>query len=120
MRRTAAIIAIVTLYGSAFAVNPDADTLLGIHWYPNTDSVSVGESTDVEDMSNNTGIWVTEITDVDASQAPAWDQPGYFVGHCQKVMTGKGHSMLFRMQPYWSRNVPHPDTRAMPRRPRTR
>ncbi len=108
-RYTTAFVLTALLSPNAFAVNPDADTLLGIHWYPNTDSISVGQPTDVEAMSSNEPVWVTEITHVDAADAPPWDQPGYFVNHSQKVMSGKGHSVIFRMQPYWSRNVPHPD-----------
>ncbi len=92
---------------SALAQTADSPWLYGIHWYLKTDSLSVGAATDVESMTGGKGVWVLEITHVDASKAPAWDQPGYFVGHCQKVVTGKGHSMIFRVQPYWSRNVPH-------------
>jgi hypothetical protein len=92
---------------SALAQTADSPWLYGIQWYLKTDSLSVGAATDVESMTGGKGVWVLEITHVDASKAPAWDQPGYFVGHCQKVVTGKGHSMIFRVQPYWSRNVPH-------------
>lgn len=90
-----------------FAGNTDPNTLLGIHWYSNTDAISIGQSTDVEAMSSNNPLWVLEITHLDIAVAPAWDQPGYFNAHSQKVTTGKGHQMIFRVQPYWNRHVPH-------------
>ncbi|MBN1899850.1 hypothetical protein JW926_00825 [Candidatus Sumerlaeota bacterium] len=85
----------------------DSSYLYGIHWYGNTDSISPGQRTDVEDMSGDKGIWDLEITLIDAAKAPAWDLPSYFVSKCQKITQGKGHSMIFRVQPYWSRNAPH-------------
>ena len=85
----------------------DSSYLYGIHWYGKTDAISPGQRTDVEDMTGDKGVWVLEITHVDATVAPAWDQPAYYVGHSQKVTQDKGHSMIFRVQPYWSRNVPH-------------
>ncbi|MDK2970718.1 MAG: hypothetical protein PWP23_473 [Candidatus Sumerlaeota bacterium] len=91
------------------AVTPDATSLMGIHWYPNTDALSVGQATDVETMADNTGVWITEITHVNTAAAPAWVQPSYFVSHTQKAAQGKGHSFVFRLQPYWNCNVPHPD-----------
>lgn len=100
---------IVSMVAVAPAVNPDADSLIGIHWYPNTESITVGEETDVEEMSDGRAVWVTEITHVDSDAAPPWDLPSYFVPHCQKLMTGKGHSVIFRIQPYWDRHVPHPE-----------
>ncbi|MCC5877407.1 MAG: hypothetical protein JJU11_14400 [Candidatus Sumerlaeia bacterium] len=102
-------LSILSIAAGGLAVNPDADSLIGIHWYPNTESISVGQSTDVEEMSDGRPVWVTEITHVDTAAAPAWDQPGYYVSHCEKLMTGKGHSVIFRIQPYWDRHVPHPD-----------
>jgi len=90
-----------------FAAAIDSPYLYGIHWYGKTDSISVGQRTDVEDMSGDKGIWDLEIAHVDSSAAPAWDLPSYFVGHSQKVTQGKGNSLIFRLHPYWSRNVPH-------------
>ena len=92
---------------AAFGQTADAPYLYGIHWYGNTDSISPGTMTDVETMTGSRGIWDLEITHVDASQAPVWDQPGYYVGHSQKVTQGKGHSLVYRLHPYWGRNVPH-------------
>jgi len=91
---------VVTALGAVGQVT-DSAYVYGIHWYGDPDA------TDVESMTGSKGIWVLEITHVDASQAPVWDQPAYFVSHCQKVAQAKGHSMIFRVQPYWSRNVPH-------------
>ena len=88
------------------AQTTDSQYLYGIHWYGKTDSISVGQHTDVEDMTGDKGIWVLEITLVDASQANTWDLPSYYVGHSQKVTQGKGHSLIYRIQPNWSRNVP--------------
>jgi len=85
----------------------DSSYLYGIHWYGNTDSISPGDRTDVEDMTGDKGVWVLEITHVDSAVAPAWDQPPYKATHSQKVTQSKGHSMIFRVQPYWGRNVPH-------------
>lgn len=102
-----AIFCIVQFPVQVSAQVTDSSYLYGIHWYGNTDSISPGELTDVESMTGNRGIWVLEITHVDSSQAPPWDQPSYYVGHCQKVTQGKGHSLIFRVQPYWGRNVPH-------------
>jgi len=78
----------------------DSPYLYGIHWYGSTGS------TDVESMTGSKGIWDLEITNVDASVAPAWDLPGYFAGSVCPTVTGRGHSMVFRMHPYWGRNVP--------------
>lgn len=83
------------------AITNDSPWLYGIHWYGDR------WGTDVESMSGGKGIWVLEITHVDDSQSQPWDKPSYYVGHCQQV-TSKGHSVIFRVQPYWSRNVPHP------------
>ena len=100
-------LSLVILSSLAFAQTADSPYLCGIHWYANTDSISPGDRTDVEDMSGDKGVWVLEITHVDASVAPAWDQPSYHAGHALKVTQGKGHSMIYRIQPYWGRNVPH-------------
>ncbi|MDI6784442.1 MAG: hypothetical protein QME64_10160 [bacterium] len=78
----------------------DSPWLYGIHWYGNTGA------SDVESMSGGKGIWDLEITHLDVSQAPWWDHATSYVGHCQQV-TSKGHSVVFRVQPYWSRNVPY-------------
>jgi hypothetical protein len=108
MKLQLALAGMLLVAGPVLAAPPHANSLLGIHWYPNTDSISVGQATDVEAMSNGVGIWLTEITHVDPAAAPPWDQPGYFVGHCQKASVGKGHGFIFRIQPYWDCNVPHP------------
>ena len=107
MRSFFLAILVMSLSFNLAAAATDSTYLYGIHWYGNTDSISPGDRTDVEDMTGDRGIWVLEITHVDASAAPAWDQPGYHAGHSQKVTQGKGHSMIYRVQPYWSRNVPH-------------
>ncbi len=99
---------ITALVFQASAEAADAPYLYGIHWYGNTDSISVGQKTDVEAMSGDRGIWDLEITHVDASQASGSDLPSGYVSHARKVITGKGHSIIFRVQPYWGRNVPHP------------
>ncbi len=91
----------VLLTAACLAQVADSPWLYGIHWYGDTGS------TDVEAMSGGKGVWDLEITHVDASAAPAWDQPGYFASSVCPTVTGRGHSMVFRVQPYWSRNVPH-------------
>jgi hypothetical protein len=72
--------------------------------------------TDVETMTGNRGIWVLENVMTDEAQANVWDlawvpgsktTPGYKVSHANKVVSGKGHSLVHRVQPNWSRNVPH-------------
>lgn len=90
---------------------PQANSLLGIHWYPNTDALSIGEMTDVEAMVDNTGIWITEITHLDeaATAAAPWLGPGYALGHAQKALSAKGHGLIYRIQPFWDCNVPHPE-----------
>ncbi len=93
---------------TVWAQTTDSPYLYGIHWYGNTDSISPGDMTDVEDMTGSKGVWDLEITHVDSNVAPAWDQPSYYANHCLKVTQGKGHSLIFRVQPYWGRNVPHP------------
>lgn len=82
------------------AAPPSPNSLLGIHWYGDT------AATDVESMSAGLGIWALEITHVDATQAPPWDQPAFHAGRAATIAS-RGHGMVFRMQPYWSRNVPH-------------
>lgn len=77
------------------------NSLMGIHWYGDT------ASTDVEAMSSGLGIWVLEITHVDASAAPPWDQPAFHASRTPTIAS-RGHGMVFRVQPYWSRNVVHP------------
>lgn len=91
------------------ATADDAPFLYGIHWYGDTGSIQIGQKTDVETMSGDRGIWDLEITHVDASRAPFGDRPEGQIGHARKVITGKGHSLIYRVQPYWGRNVPHPD-----------
>ena len=91
-------IMILWLFSSLLAsAVTDSSYLYGIHWYGKTDSISPGQLTDVEDMTGNKGVWVLEITHVDALKAPAWDLPSYYAGHCQKVTQAKGHSMIFRV-----------------------
>ncbi len=106
----------ILLGGGLSAQTPDSPYLYGIHWYGNTDGISVGQLTDVEDMSGGKGIWVLDIALTDESTANPWDlawtpgnksQPGYRVGHAEKVVSGKGHSLIYRLQPGWGRNVPH-------------
>lgn len=98
------------------AQTPDSPYLYGIHWYGNTDGIAIGELTDVETMTGGKGIWVLDIALTDESTANPWDLvwtpgnktvPGYRVGHAQKVVSGKGHSLIYRLQPGWGRNVPH-------------
>lgn len=90
-----------------FSAATDSPWLYGIHWYQNTDSISIGETTDVEDMTGSKGVWITEITLIDSSEAAVWDQPAYEASHAQKAAQGKGHSFIYRIQPNWGRNVPH-------------
>ena len=111
MRRTAIVILVAGAFGAAQAQLPDATSLYGIHWYgnPGDESLAVNP-TDAEEMADGHPMWVMEITHVDEDDAPAWDQPWFFVNHAGRV-TGndKNHSLVFRIQPYWARNVPHPD-----------
>ncbi len=106
MKRFAYILFAI-LYSSVAAQTADSSLLHGIHWYANTDSINPGDRTDVEDMTGDRGIWVLEITHVDASKANAWDLPAYHAGRAQKIVQGKGHSLIYRIQPNWARNVPH-------------
>ncbi len=111
MRRTAIVIMVAGAFGAAQAQLPDATSLYGIHWYGNPGDESLAANpTDAEDMAAGHPMWVMEITHVDEDDAPAWDQPWFFVNHAGRV-TGndKNHSLVFRIQPYWGRNVPHPD-----------
>lgn len=85
----------------AAAQTADSPWLYGIHWYGDP------ALTDVEAMSGGKGVWDLEITHVDASKAPAWDQPGYYASTVCPPVASRGHSFIFRMQPYWDRNVPH-------------
>ncbi len=100
----------------ATAQTQDSPYLYGIHWYGNTDSIVPGQLTDVETMTGGKGIWVLDIALTDEATANSWDLvwtpgnkalPGYRVSHAEKVVYGKGHSLIYRLQPGWGRNVPH-------------
>ena len=112
------ILCLIAFTSVIFAVTNDSGYLYGIHWYGNTDSISPGQTTDVETMTGSKGIWVLDITLLDSAKTNAWDQPwqtspldktqpGYRTFHAQKICQGKGHSLIYRLQPNWSRNVPH-------------
>lgn len=113
---------LIALSAASLWAQPVADSpfLYGIHWYGNTDAIGVGQLTDVETMTGSKGIWVLEhaLTDSAAAAVAPWEQPwqaspldkrapGYKVFHSQKATSGKGHSLIFRLQPFWNRNVPH-------------
>jgi|GEM_PF-505346 len=100
----------------AISQTMDSPYLYGIHWYANTDGIAIGQSTDVEDMTAGRGIWVLDIALTDENANNWWDLlwqpgnktvPGYRAQHAQKIVTGKGHSLIYRLQPGWGRNVPH-------------
>jgi len=98
----------------------DANSLYGIHWYGNTgDAGLAANPTDAENMAPGREMWVLEITHVDdvspdpdpatnGIQAVPWVRPGYMVNHAGRVTgAGKNHSLVFRIQPNWSRQVPY-------------
>lgn len=103
----------------------DANSLYGIHWYgPSDPSIDLSGTTDAENMAPGEEMWVLEITHLDTLspdpapgstgvQANPWDRPEWFNGygsggHLADVTGGgKGHSLLFRIHPNWSRNVPY-------------
>lgn len=98
----------------------DSPWLYGIHWYGSTDRITTGQLTDAEEMTGKKGVWVLDQILLDAASHKApWDlpwqanpldkaKPGDKFYHAVKVMQGKGHSIVWRVQPYWSRNVIHP------------
>lgn len=94
------------LSAQAMAQLNDANSLYGIHWYANPNDIA---SSDADVMLQGNESWILEITHVDAAAAPPWDLPSWWQGNYNgPAIDGKGHSLVYRIQPYWDRNVPHP------------
>ncbi|MCC7393159.1 hypothetical protein IT571_12465 [Candidatus Sumerlaeota bacterium] len=111
----------------------DANSLYGVHWYGTTDHNQIGSVqpavTDAEAMAPGRELWVVEINHLDdnspAGQSDVWNRPDYYnwydltngndgysravtVGpNATTVGSGKNHSLVYRLQPNWGRNVPH-------------
>ncbi|HNM47074.1 MAG TPA: hypothetical protein PKH51_08655, partial [Candidatus Sumerlaeota bacterium] len=111
----------------------DANSLYGVHWYGTTDHNQIGSvqpaMTDAEAMAPGRELWVVEINHLDdnspAGQSDVWNRPDYYnwydptngndgysravtVGpNATTVGSGKNHSLVYRLQPNWGRNVPH-------------
>ncbi|MCC6547761.1 hypothetical protein IT570_11395 [Candidatus Sumerlaeota bacterium] len=122
-----------TLPAALFAQLNDANSLYGVHWYATTDNAQVGSvqpaTTDAEMMAPGRELWVLEINHVDdnspTGQSDVWSRPDYFNaydltngtnGYSRAVTvgptgtsigSGKNHSLVYRLQPNWGRNVPH-------------
>lgn len=99
---------------------PDPSWIYGIHWYGNTNGIQVGDLTDVETMTGGKGIWVLENMMLDGpSHGESWEVPwqtspldktlpGYKYFHARKVMEQKGHSIVWRLAPWWGSEIPSP------------
>lgn len=83
-----------------FSGASDSSWLYGIHWY-GSESAS-----DVEAMSGGKGVWILDTTFTDSSQADSWELAANKYWYL-KSLTTKGHSLVIRLQPNWSRNVPN-------------
>lgn len=125
--RIAIIAPMLFAAGLASGATPlaDAPHLYGIHWYGDAsplNSAAAGE-TDAERMAAGSKLWVLEINHLDnftrdpdpaanGIQATPWDRPEWYAnlglggGHNDRV-TAKGHSLIYRIQPNWGRNVPY-------------
>ncbi|MEO8377113.1 MAG: hypothetical protein ABI579_05520, partial [Candidatus Sumerlaeota bacterium] len=117
---------------ASFAQLTDANSLYGVHWYGTTDSAQVGTVqpavTDAELLAPGREMWVLEINHLDdnspAGQSDVWNRPDYFNAYdlangtngysravtvgptATAIGSGKNHSLIYRLQPNWSRNVP--------------
>lgn len=99
--------AALSLAPFAVAAQGGPDTLLGIHFYE-SDLTDDGP-TDVEDMSDGLGIWLTEVTLVDPAIANFWEGAPFKLNFLNNAIGAKGHAPILRIQPGWACNVPHPD-----------
>lgn len=105
----------------------DARHLYGIHWYgdPHPDNLAAAGETEAERLVDGRTLWVLEINHLDdrspdpdpganGIQATPWDRPEWYAaGHNARV-TGKGHSLIYRIQPNWGRNVPYFEAEGSP------
>lgn len=99
---------------------PDSSYLYGIHYYGD---VAATGPTDVETMTGNRGVWVLDqsllngvatralgnefetpwVTSPTIDRNSEWAKPGWM-----RNITGKGHSLVMRLQPQWDCQVPYP------------
>ncbi|MGI8906753.1 MAG: hypothetical protein ACR2IE_09720 [Candidatus Sumerlaeaceae bacterium] len=101
----------------SWCVTPDSNYLYGIHWYGN-----LGAS-DVEAMSGGKGIWVLDQALLNGTATRArgneWETPwvtaptidtttAYAKPGWMSQITGKGHSLVLRLQPQWGVTMPYP------------
>jgi hypothetical protein len=133
LKRLTIASAITLLASAASAQLDDANSLYGVHWYGNPDHAAIATvqpaSTDAEAMAPGREMWSLEINHLDdnspAGQSNVWDRPDYYswfdmtngsdgfsravtVGpNATAVGSGKNHSLIYRLQPNWGRNVPH-------------
>jgi len=118
IRTVLPLLLIALLGGPANAQLNDANSLYGVHWYGDTDPSASNAPTadDVEAMAPGREVWALEINHLDnlspAGQRDIWMSPEWFSGfgaggHNARVTGGgKGHSLIYRLQPNWGRNVP--------------
>lgn len=92
--------------GVAGAQVADSPWLYGIHWYDTT-NIAPGQTTDTEVMSGGKGLYVLEQVFTDPGGDNFWEEAPYKVPHYQKIIQGKGHTVVSRLQMDWGRNVPH-------------
>lgn len=131
MRQMTLLMLCAMVSSPALGLN-DADSLYGIHWYgnPHPDNAEMAGETEAERMAPGRELWVLEINHLDnfspdpdpganGIQATPWDRPEWFVnlttdgGHDKRV-TDKGHSLIYRIQPNWGRNVPYYEEEGSP------
>ncbi len=114
------------------AQKDDADSLYGLHWYSAPTDTSAAGQTDAEAMGESNEMWVLEINHIDTVspdpapgstgvQANPWDRPEFYVnygidgGHSARVThETKNHSLIYRLQPNWGRNVPYFESEGSP------
>lgn len=137
MKRLLTIFLLPLLSAMAHAQLNDANSIYGLHWYGTSDLGQIGtvqpNPTDAENMAPGREMWSLEINHLDddspAGQSDVWNRPNYYNnydltngngGYSQAVTVGSGtaknHSLIYRLQPNWGRNVPHsgdPYTTAM-------
>lgn len=109
--------ALLACSAGGFAAAPDSPWLYGIHWYGDRNA------TDVEAMTGGKGVWVLEHAFTDstatAAEGNTWETPWRVTPTVDKeapwdkvthlnTVTGKGHSAVIRLHPYWSVQVPYP------------
>lgn len=114
----AVIVFLLCFYINGAPAHSDTPYLTGIHWYSSNTA-----STDVEAMSGGRPLWVVDQALLDTTSTLAapnpWETPWvsspvvdksqpYAKPAIVSAITAKGHSVIMRLHPQWSVNVPYP------------